>query len=82
MVGQNIQANRAYADRLLARIARVPGVADARIQQAFNEPTLRVDVDRQLASLVGISERDAATSLLDTLAGSIQTAPDFLAQSA
>ena len=77
VVGQNIQANRAYADRLLARIARVPGVADARIQQAFNEPTLRVDVDRQLASLVGISEKDAATSLLDTLAGSIQTAPTF-----
>ena len=77
VVGQNIQANRAYADRLLARIERVPGVADARIQQAFNEPTLRVDVDRQLASLVGITEKDAATSMLDTLAGSIQTAPTF-----
>ena len=77
VVGQNIQANRAYADRLLARITRVPGVADARIQQAFNEPTLRVDVDRQLASLVGITEKDAATSMLDTLAGSIQTAPTF-----
>ena len=59
-------ANRAYADRLLARIARVPGVADARIQQEFNEPTLRVDVNRQLASLVGITEKDAATSMLDT----------------
>ena len=77
VVGQDIPANRAYADRLLARIARIPGVADARIQQAFNEPTLRVDVDRQLASLVGVTEKDAATSLLDTLAGSIQTAPTF-----
>ncbi len=77
VVGQDIKANRAYADRLLARIARVPGVADARVQQTFNEPTLRVDVDRQLASLVGITERDAATSMLDTLAGSIQTAPTF-----
>ena len=37
------KANRAYADKLLGRIARVPGIADARIQQAFNEPTLRVD---------------------------------------
>ena len=77
VVGQDLQANRAYADRLLARITRVPGVVDARIQQAFNEPTLRVDVDRQLASLVGITEKDAATSMLDTLAGSIQTAPTF-----
>ncbi len=77
IVGNDLQKNRAYADKLLGRIARVPGVADARIQQAFNEPTLRVNVDRQLASLVGITERDAATSMLDTLAGSIQTAPTF-----
>jgi multidrug efflux pump subunit AcrB len=77
VVGHDLAENRAYADRLLARIAHVPGVADARIQQAFNEPTLKVNVDRSLAALVGISEKDAATSMLDTLAGSIQTAPTF-----
>jgi multidrug efflux pump subunit AcrB len=38
---------------------------------------LRVNVDRQLAALVGVSEQDAATSMLDTLAGSLQTAPTF-----
>jgi multidrug efflux pump subunit AcrB len=77
VVGNNIQANRIYTNRLLADIRRVPGVADARIQQEFNEPTLKVNVDRSLASLVGVSEQDAATSMLDTLAGSIQTAPTF-----
>jgi multidrug efflux pump subunit AcrB len=77
IVGNDLQANRAYADRLLKKISHVPGIADARIQQAFNEPTLRVNVDRSLASLVGVTEQDAATSMLDTLAGSIQTAPTF-----
>ena len=77
VVGNDIQANRAYADTLLGRIARVPGVADARIEQAFNEPTLRVDLDRRMAAFVGVTEQDAATSMLDTLAGSIQTAPSF-----
>jgi multidrug efflux pump subunit AcrB len=77
VVGNDLQANRGYADTLLAKIRRVPGVADARIQQAFNEPTLRVNVDRSLAQLVGLTEKDAATSMLDTLAGSIQTAPTF-----
>jgi multidrug efflux pump subunit AcrB len=77
VVGNDLQANRAFADSLLRQVARVPGVADARIQEAFNEPTLRVNVDRSLASLVGITEQDAATSMLDTLAGSIQTAPTF-----
>jgi multidrug efflux pump subunit AcrB len=77
IIGNDLTENRAYADKLLARITRVPGVVDARIQQAFNEPTLRVDVDRQLAALVGVTEQDAAISMLDTLAGSIQTAPTF-----
>ncbi len=77
VIGSDIDANRAYADRLLRRIALVNGVADARIQQAFNAPTLNVAVDRIQASQVGITERDVATSLQDTLAGSIQTAPTF-----
>jgi multidrug efflux pump subunit AcrB len=77
VVGPDLNANRAYADKLLRRIARVTGVADARIQQAFNAPTLNVNVDRSRASQVGLSERDVATSLQVTLAGSIQTAPTF-----
>jgi multidrug efflux pump subunit AcrB len=77
VLGPDLNASRAYADKLLRRISRVPGVADARIQQAFNAPTLNVDVDRARASQVGLSERDVATSLQVTLAGSIQTAPTF-----
>jgi len=77
VIGSNLEANRAYADKLLRRIALVNGVADARIQQAFDAPTLNVAVDRVQASQVGITERDVATSLQDTLAGSIQTAPTF-----
>jgi multidrug efflux pump subunit AcrB len=77
VVGNDITANRVYADKLLRRVKRVPGVVDARIQQEFNEPTLNVNVNRTLASLVGVTEKDAATSMLDTLAGSIQTAPTF-----
>jgi len=77
IVGNDLNANRTYADQLLSRISRVPGVVDARIQQEFNEPTLNVNVNRTLAQLVGITEQDAATSMLDTLAGSIQTAPTF-----
>jgi multidrug efflux pump subunit AcrB len=77
IVGSDLPGNRAYADTLLRRISLVPGVVDARVQQVFNEPTLRVNVNRSLAALVGVTEQDAATSILDTLAGSIQTAPTF-----
>jgi multidrug efflux pump subunit AcrB len=77
VVGNNVQADRNYADALLARIKQIPGIADARIQQAFQQPTLNVNIDRSLAGLVGLSEKDAATAMLTTLAGSSQTSPTY-----
>src|SRR5580700_11175930 len=77
IVGNNVQANRTYANALLARIKTIPGIADARIQQAFQQPTLNVNVDRSLAGLVGLSEKDAATAMQTTLAGSSQTSPTY-----
>jgi CzcA family heavy metal efflux pump len=77
IAGNNGRANRAYADELLRRVRLVTGIADARIQQVTNTPTLSVDVDRTLASETGLTEQDVTTSLQTTLAGSIQTAPMF-----
>ena len=57
IVGANFDANHIYANELLQKIARVPGVADARIQQAFNNPTLGVEVDRMRAAQVGLQRR-------------------------
>jgi multidrug efflux pump subunit AcrB len=77
VTGNDLQADRTYANALLARIKRIPGIADARIQQAFEQPTLNVDLDRSLAGLVGLSEKDAATAMLTTFAGSSQTSPTY-----
>jgi multidrug efflux pump subunit AcrB len=77
VVGNNLQADRTYANALLARIKQIPGIADARIQQAFQQPTLNVNVDRSLAGLVGLSEKDAATAMQTTLSGSSQTSPTY-----
>jgi multidrug efflux pump subunit AcrB len=77
IVGSDEQANRKYGNALLARIRRIPGIADTRMQQAFQQPTLNVNVDRSLASLVGLSEKDAATAMQTTLSGSAQTSPTY-----
>jgi multidrug efflux pump subunit AcrB len=77
IVGADLEANRTYANALLARIKQIPGIADTRIQQAFQQPTLSVNVDRSLAGLVGLSEKDAATAMQTTLAGSSQTSPTY-----
>src|SRR6202051_47816 len=47
--GNNLNANFAYATKLLNQIRRIPGVADSRIQQSMNNPTFNIDVDRTRA---------------------------------
>ena len=75
--GANLEANFAYANKLLSRIRRIPGIADARIQQSPNNPTFNVDVDRTRAQYVGLTERDVTNSLVVNLAGSSQVAPTY-----
>src|SRR3954447_2744947 len=75
--GANLEANFAYANKLLNRIRRIPGIADARIQQSPNNPTFDIDVDRTRAQYVGLTERDVTNSLVVNLAGSSQVAPTY-----
>jgi multidrug efflux pump subunit AcrB len=75
--GANLDANFAYASNLLSRIRRIPGVADARIQQSPSNPTFNIDVDRTRAQYVGLTERDVTNSLVVNLAGSGQVAPTY-----
>ena len=77
VIGADVAGDRDYAEKLFRRIQAIPGIADARIQQAANAPTLNVDFDRSMAAEVGLSERDAANTLQDSLAGSFQTSPTF-----
>ncbi len=77
IVGRNINANRDFADHLLNRLKFVPGVADLRIQQVFDQPKLHFDVDRTKAEQAGFTQRDVANNLLISLSGSFQTSPTF-----
>ncbi len=75
--GADATANFVYANKLLSRIRRIPGIADARIQQSPNNPSFNIDVDRTRAQYVGLTERDVTNSLVVNLAGSAQVAPTY-----
>jgi multidrug efflux pump subunit AcrB len=77
VVGNNLAANREFANQLLVRMRQIPGAVDLRIQQPFDQPYLHVNVDRTKAQQVGYSERDVANNLLISLSGSFQTTPEF-----
>jgi multidrug efflux pump subunit AcrB len=75
--GADIDGNRQVADKMLAELRRVPGLTDLRIQQQFDYPTYDVNVDRTKAAQGGLSERNVATSVLNSLSGSFQVTPSF-----
>ena len=75
--GNDVDASHAIAGRMLTQLRQVPGLVDLRIQQPFDYPTLNVDVDRTKAMQGGYSERDVASSVLNTLSGSFQITPMF-----
>jgi multidrug efflux pump subunit AcrB len=65
------------AQQFLREVAAIPGVVDARMQQVPHTPDIRVNVDRTLASEVGLTQSDVANDLLVSLSSSNQTAPNF-----
>jgi multidrug efflux pump subunit AcrB len=77
ITGANVARNNAVAKTLLTHMQRVPGVADARIQQPLDQPEFDINVDRSLGQDLGLTQRDVANNMLISLSGSLQTTPTF-----
>ena len=77
ITGNNQAANFALGQKLAGMIRHIPGAVDVHVQQAFDAPTLHMDIDRSRAQSVGMNARDVAQSVLVSLSSSFQTAPSF-----
>jgi multidrug efflux pump subunit AcrB len=75
--GANIERNRQVANQILSEIRTVPGIADPRIEQAFDYPKFDIQVDRTKAVQAGYTERDVVNNVLNSLSGSFQITPMF-----
>jgi multidrug efflux pump subunit AcrB len=75
--GNDIQGNRAVANKILDELRQVAGLTDLRIQQNFDYPKLQVSVDRTKAAGAGFTPRDVANSVLLSLSGSNQVSPSY-----
>ncbi|HKW56544.1 MAG TPA: efflux RND transporter permease subunit [Candidatus Acidoferrum sp.] len=77
VTGVNERGNYVVAEKLANQIRRIPGAADVHVQQALDQLTLHLDVDRSRAQYVGLQAKDVAQNLLISLSSSFQTAPTF-----
>ncbi len=75
IAGRNSEAGYALALKLREQIARIPGAVDVHVHQVVDYPEIRVNVDRNKAGQVGLSQSDVANSLLISLSGTGQIAP-------
>ena len=77
VIGNDLEGNREWASELMQKIRYVPGTADLRIQQPFDEPYLHLRIERTKAQQLGYTGADIAQNLLISLGGSFQTSPTF-----
>ncbi|MCU0574978.1 MAG: efflux RND transporter permease subunit [Syntrophobacteraceae bacterium] len=77
IVGRDREKNRIVANGLMEKIRHIPGAVDLRVQQPADQPEIHFDIDRTKASQVGLTQRDAANSMLLSLSGSSQVQPNY-----
>jgi multidrug efflux pump subunit AcrB len=77
LTGASVDQNYVIAQQIAGRMREIPGTADVHVQQMLALPTLHMDIDRSKSTQVGMSAKDVAQSVLVSLSGSFQTAPNF-----
>jgi multidrug efflux pump subunit AcrB len=77
VVGVRREENLALAKKLRQQMAKIPGIADVHIHQITDYPTLRVDVDRVMASELGLTQQNVTGSVLVSLTGTTQVTPNY-----
>ena len=77
VVGRDAQANYKIAERLAERISLIPGAADVHVHQVVAQPELDLNVDREKAAQLGLTQRDVTSSMLISLSGSATVAPNY-----
>ena len=70
------QDNYAIAQRIMKRIAAIPGAVDVHIHQQVSYPTIQVNVDRTKARQIGLTQQDVAQSTMISLSGTSQASPN------
>jgi multidrug efflux pump subunit AcrB len=76
-VGRDRVTNVRVAHELRRRIAAIPGIADAHLQQELDAPAFMANIDRSRALQFGLNAQAVANDLNISLSSSEQVTPNF-----
>jgi multidrug efflux pump subunit AcrB len=77
VVGRDRAFNLDVAHQLRRRMAAIPGVADAHLQQELDAPAFMADIDRSRALRLGLGAQAVANDVNISLSSSEQVTPNF-----
>ncbi len=69
--GPDLDKLNEYSQKIVAKLQGTPGVGDPDVSMVFGKPELRVEIDRQRASDLGVKVTDIATALNTLVAGQV-----------
>jgi multidrug efflux pump subunit AcrB len=75
--GNNLHEAYATAAELARQIRGVKGVSDVLIPQDLDYPALRLDVNREMASRLGLSSREVVDNVITALTSNQMIAPSY-----
>jgi HAE1 family hydrophobic/amphiphilic exporter-1 len=75
--GSDMQQTYAVASEMASRIRQLKGVSDVLIPQDIDYPALQLDVDREKASQLGLSQKEVVDNVITSLTSNAMIAPNY-----
>ena len=75
--GPSLDADRGFAEKIRAELAKIPNLRDLQYGQPFDYPTVQVTVDRNRAGQFGLSMASVAKSLVGATSSSRFVEPNY-----
>jgi len=77
MNGPNLDANRAFAEKVKAEMQRIPALRDIQFGQPLDYPTVDIKVDRERAAQLGVTVQQVGRALVDATSSSRFIQPNY-----
>jgi len=74
---QDMKSSYALATQLAAKIKAIPNVRNVYIPQSIDYPGLALNIDRERASLIGLSAKDVVDNVITALTSDGMVAPSY-----
>jgi multidrug efflux pump subunit AcrB len=75
--GSSLRKSYAVATQIAAQARSLAGVSDVLIPQDIDYPALQINIDRQKASLVGLSQKEVVDNVITALTSNGMIAPNY-----